>query len=512
MPPCPLTVILIADTHSDTSIRLLVTTPIKNHSLTDFLFATATMPPASKTDHLPPSHPAQRQRPKSPNRVLAETEAQWIFTEAELANTPSIQDGWTQTQERETRAKGVNFIIQVGIMLKLPQLTLSTAAIFFQRFLMRASLVKARGDIPKLHHYQSAATALFLATKVEESCRKMKEMILAFCRVAQKNPNLIIDEQSKDWWKWRDCILHNEDVLLETLCFDLTVESPHRQLFEMLKYYGIEHHKRLRNAAWAFVTDSNNTQLCLLCNSRTIAVASLYAACRYCDVQLPDSPKSGGRPWWEAQHVRLKDVRKAVEHMCGNYEQTAGLINGVAATAKGEEGAGSIYVALATPSGLDGSADGWDSTRLKEIGQGGSPFAPGSEQRRGSVASSVGGKRERPDDRDEKMNGGVHGASNGVRPAGHDKENKRPRLDDGAAAAHADVKGEMPAVAVPASDVNGSRDAKHEEERAKVEHGNAQSAADVQAIQVKEAGADTATVPAAAAEVDEGSEEGEVEE
>ncbi|EMC92926.1 hypothetical protein BAUCODRAFT_58924, partial [Baudoinia panamericana UAMH 10762] len=279
------------------------------------------MPPASKTDHLPSSHPAQRQRPKSPNRVLAEAEAQWLFTQAELANTPSIQDGMSVAEERDTRAKGVNFIVQVGIMLKLPQLTLSTAAIFFQRFLMRASLKKARGDIPKLHHYQIAATTLFLATKVEESCRKMKEMILAFCRVAQKNPNLVIDEQSKDFWRWRDCVLHNEDVVLETLCFDLTVESPHRQLFDMLKFHGIERNKRLRNAAWAFVTDSNNTQLCLLCSSRTIAVAGLYAACRYCDVALPDDGK--GRPWWETQHVRLKDVRKAVEYLCSNYEAAA---------------------------------------------------------------------------------------------------------------------------------------------------------------------------------------------
>lgn len=160
------------------------------------------MPPPSRTDHLPSSHPAQRQRPKSPNRVLAEAEAQWLFSEAELSNTPSIQDGMSVAEERDTRAKGVNFIVQVGIMLKLPQLTLSTAAIFFQRFLMRASLKQPKGDIPKLHHYQVAATALFLATKVEESCRKMKEMVLAFCRVAQKNPNLIIDEQSKDFWRW----------------------------------------------------------------------------------------------------------------------------------------------------------------------------------------------------------------------------------------------------------------------------------------------------------------------
>lgn len=349
------------------------------------------MPPPSSTSHLPSSHPATRQRPKSPTRVLAEAEAQWIFTEAELANTPSIQDGMAQTEETEIRAKGVNFIVQVGIMLKLPQLTLSTAAVFFQRFLMRASLKKERNGIPKLHHYQTAATALFLATKVEESCRKMKELILAFCRVAQKNPNLIIDEQSKDWWRWRDCILHNEDVLLETLCFDLTVESPHRQLFEMLKFFGLEHHKRLRNAAWGFVTDSNNTQLCLLFSSRTIALSGLYAACRYCDVALPDDTK--GRPWWESQRVALADVRKAVEHMCACYDPAANKINGISVAGETEDG-GSVYVGLAE--------NDIDSTRLRPEQQVQDaspsilPIPPGSE-RRPSNASSVGAgtKRER---------------------------------------------------------------------------------------------------------------------
>ena len=301
----------------------------------------------SNIHHLPSSHPAARHRPKSPNRVLAEQEAQWLFTDAELANTPSIQDGMTQAEEKDLRAKGVNFIVQVGILLKLPQLTLSTAAIFFQRFLMRASLKSSRDGIPKLHHFQSAATALFLATKVEESCRKMKEIVLACCRVAQKNPNLVIDEQSKDFWRWRDCILYNEDVLLEALCFDLTVESPHRQLFDMLKGYGMEHNKRLRNAAWAFVTDSVNTQLCLLCNSRTIAVAAFYNACKYCEVQLPDDVK--GRPWWEAMHVRLPEVRRVVEYMALHFEQMSqnSTVSALAGSgAPSSEGGRSIYVGL----------------------------------------------------------------------------------------------------------------------------------------------------------------------
>jgi len=77
-------------------------------------------------------------------------QSQWIFTEAEMLSTPSIRDGISAKDERCMRAKGSNFIIQAGILLKLPQLTLATACIFFQRFYMRCSLDIHKGGI---HHY-----------------------------------------------------------------------------------------------------------------------------------------------------------------------------------------------------------------------------------------------------------------------------------------------------------------------------------------------------------------------
>ncbi|KAM3421336.1 hypothetical protein BST61_g1733 [Cercospora zeina] len=457
------------------------------------------MPPPSHTQHLPPAHPATRQRPKSPNRVLAEAEAQWIFAEEELANVPSIQDGMSADEERDRRVKGVNFIVQVGIMLKLPQLTLSTASIFFQRFLMRASLAKERNGVPKLHHFQAAATALFLATKVEESCRKMKELVLAFCRVAQKNPNLVVDEQSKDFWRWRDLILHNEDHMLETLCFDLTVESPHRQLFEMLKFYGIEHNKRLRNSAWGFVTDSNNTQLCLLVSSRTIAVASLYAACKFCEVSLPDDTK--GRPWWETHHVRLKDIRRAVEYMLSNYDGTANKVNGIAVTA-GSDGNSSIYAGLTTP-GTDGANDDdWNRTRAPPSV---SPLMPPGSDRRNSNASSVGTKRER-----EEEKPAVNGNSNGI--ARDENGSKRPRIETptsgGIEGLHVENQTDATTVPVPEAAAGGGqvRGVKEQEEAMRVAFGNKQTELDVKAH-------DQQQLPERANDVDgEVSEEGELEE
>ncbi|KAK1057471.1 hypothetical protein LTR74_014149 [Friedmanniomyces endolithicus] len=442
------------------------------------------MPPPSKTDHLPPSHPAHRQRPKSPNRVLAEAEAQWIFTEAELDNSPTIQDGMSIAEERETRAKGINFIASVGVMLKLPQITLATAAIYFQRYLMRGSLKKARGDMPKLHHYQIAAISLFLATKVEESSRALKEMIIAFCRVAQKNPNLLIDDQSKDYWKWKDCILIHEDVMLETLCFDLTVESPHRQLFDLLKCYGVEHNKRVRNAAWAFITDGNNTQLCLLISSRTIAVAGVYAACRSYGVALPDDDK--GRPWWEAQGVRLKDVRRAMEFMEAGYEETSNKINGVPAAVvqgagkgSGSEGERSIYVA--SPSVIP----------------------PAEGERRASNASSIGEKRKREDAQPNVVVNGddkAPASANGMVEMA-EQDSKRPRLGG--------MSNGQPPPQIELEGRGAEHDVKHEEERLRVRNGDRQA----EAVQKTAHANGTLALPRSVAKDDaEVSEEGEVEE
>ncbi|KAI9873328.1 MAG: hypothetical protein M1830_000538 [Pleopsidium flavum] len=278
------------------------------------------MPGTSQLTLLPSATlPSSKMPPSLPNEILLAAETQWIFTEEELLRTPSALDGMPPEKERENRGKGVNFIVQVGIMLKLPQITLATASVFLHRFFMRFSMVDLPGR-PGLHYYAIAATSLFLATKVEENCRKMRELVIACCRVAQKNPNLVIDEQSKEYWRWRDTILHNEDVLLEALCFDLSLEPPYSILFEFLMYFGEGKNKKLRNAAWAFVNDSNLTMLCLLYTSRTIAAAALYAAAKHCGVSFPDD--TTGRPWWDIVGVELKNVRKACNYMTGVYENS----------------------------------------------------------------------------------------------------------------------------------------------------------------------------------------------
>ena len=268
--------------------------------------------------------------------MAAEESSQWLFTEDEVLSAPSIIDGLSPTEERCRRAKGVNFIIQAGIMLKLPQLTLATAAVFFQRFYMRKSMVPEKLGV---HHYvrsmpsnpsslpphtswnlprskshanlkvkddsltfvsleqNIAATALFLATKTEENCRKTKEIVIAVAKVAQKNASLIIDDQSKEYWRWRDSILLYEEVMLELLTFDVVLQSPYTILYDQLQKLGIEYIKPLRNVAWAFLNDSSLTTLCLLMPAKDIAIGAIYFAAKFLNDTIPDD--ENGNPWWE---------------------------------------------------------------------------------------------------------------------------------------------------------------------------------------------------------------------
>ncbi|KAK5370450.1 hypothetical protein LTR20_010130 [Exophiala xenobiotica] len=253
------------------------------------------------------------------NPVLERTQSQWLFTPDELLLSPSILEGMPVPQELANRQKAVNFITQVGIMLKLPQLTLATASVYLHRFFMRHAMVQ--NNKPGLHHYSVAATALFLATKVEENYRKMRELVVACCRVAQKQPNLVVDEQSKEYWKWRDTILHNEDLLLEALCFDLQLEQPYRILLDFLRLYGVQENKHLRNTSWAFLNDSLVTTMCLQLSPSAIAGSALYMGVKFAGITLPDDER--GRPWWEHLQLEVLDIQRGCNVMAGVYENPA---------------------------------------------------------------------------------------------------------------------------------------------------------------------------------------------
>ncbi|KAA1075328.1 hypothetical protein PGT21_033754 [Puccinia graminis f. sp. tritici] len=84
--------------------------------------------------------------------------------------TPSQIDGLPVELERELRLYGGLLIQQAGVLLKLPQIVMATAATLFQRFFFVTSFV----------HFgirDVSAGALFLASKLEEKPSRIRDII-----------------------------------------------------------------------------------------------------------------------------------------------------------------------------------------------------------------------------------------------------------------------------------------------------------------------------------------------
>ncbi|PQE12357.1 cyclin-K protein [Rutstroemia sp. NJR-2017a BVV2] len=267
-------------------------------------------PPRSSNQYFPPEPPLPR---KDHSLILDMSDNdfnQWIFTDAEIDSSPSILDGLSPAEERYRRTRGVAFISAVCNLLQIPQVTLSAASLLFHRFFMRKSMIQEKGGI---HHYNVAATALFIAMKSEETIRHTKPFIFACVKVAQKNPRLEVDTTSKEYWRWRDSILMYEEVMLELLTFDLSTKSPLIYLNNFLEEIRVASinpalWKELRNYAWAFICDSNHSVLGLMVSPRTIALTALLFAATARKVEIP---QINGKDWWEHLGGKEDQIVKA---------------------------------------------------------------------------------------------------------------------------------------------------------------------------------------------------------
>lgn len=100
------------------------------------------------------------------------------FTKQELARAPSVMEpNMNDAKVKTLLKKAIEFLQKTGMSLRLPQLTIATAVVYFQRFYVVHSL--KRYDIFKL-----AAAALFLAGKVEETPKKLKDLVITAWQVS----------------------------------------------------------------------------------------------------------------------------------------------------------------------------------------------------------------------------------------------------------------------------------------------------------------------------------------
>ncbi|KAG6897801.1 hypothetical protein C0992_010877 [Termitomyces sp. T32_za158] len=136
-----------------------------------------------------------------------------------------------------------------------------------------------------------AASSIFLATKTEECGRKLRDVARVGRAKIQNIDANNIPLDSKEVDQFSSSILHVEEYLIEAICFDLVVESPHAELVGLFDAH--EEDILTQEYTWCIAHDSYRTPLCILYPPKVIAAACYVLAQRISDG--PNSPSLDAR-------------------------------------------------------------------------------------------------------------------------------------------------------------------------------------------------------------------------
>ncbi|XP_024540063.1 cyclin-T1-3 [Selaginella moellendorffii] len=237
----------------------------------------------------------------------------WYFPREELDRTsPSLRDGIDSRRETYFRKSYCTFLQDLGMRLKVPQVTIATAITFCHRFYLRQS--HARND-----RFMIATVCMFLAGKVEETPRVLKDVIyVSYTLRNKKDPSANNRIKQKDLYEaQKQLVLYGERLVLTTLGFDLNVHHPYRPLVAAIKKFNVSQHA-LAQVAWNFVNDGLRTSLCLQFKPHHIAAGAIFLAAKFLKVKLPID---GERAWWQEFDVTPRQLEEVSNQMLELYEQ-----------------------------------------------------------------------------------------------------------------------------------------------------------------------------------------------
>lgn len=243
----------------------------------------------------------------------SEEAGHWYLSRKEIEdNSPSKHDGIDLKKEAYLRKSYCSFLQELGMKLKVPQVTIATAIIFCHRFFLHQSHAK--------NDRRTIATAcMFLAGKVEETPRPLKDVIFVSYEIINKKDPVAVQKikQKEVYEQQKELILTGERVVLATLGFDFNVNHPYKPLVEAIKKFKVAQNA-LAQVAWNFVNDGLRTSLCLQFKPHHVAAGAIFLAAKFLKVKLPSD---GERVWWQEFDVTPRQLEEVSNQMLELYEQ-----------------------------------------------------------------------------------------------------------------------------------------------------------------------------------------------
>ncbi|KTW30613.1 hypothetical protein T552_00329 [Pneumocystis carinii B80] len=171
--------------------------------------------------------------------------AKQVASLSSSSRSPSL----SESKETQIRFQACGWIYLVGKSLKFPIRTIGTAMIIYHRFHLF-------NPISDFSYIDTAATCLLVACKIEDTPKKIKDILVAGYSVKHPNgPDIsfeshIIEEQKKR-------IIGLERMVLETSCFDFRRHHPQPYIIKFARHLKLS--KEIAQKAWDITIDSYKT-------------------------------------------------------------------------------------------------------------------------------------------------------------------------------------------------------------------------------------------------------------
>ncbi|UZO05366.1 uncharacterized protein OCT59_025720 [Rhizophagus irregularis] len=233
---------------------------------------------------------------------VIERRAKAYFTKAEVTRCAEKQ-GSGDSKDNMSRAQWCTFIDAVGSNLGLPQNTISTAQLLYNRFFLFQpskdfASAKQKTDL--------CITCLFVSTKIEETYKKLKDILVAAYQVKHpEGPEINAESQTLEEQRRR--VIQNERTIVETICFDFQFVLPHKLLVKFVKK--LKGDKYLYLKAYNIVNECYKTTVCLRFPPAAMATASIFLATKL--LHRENFPFTiHNMPWYKIFLVKIEDIEE----------------------------------------------------------------------------------------------------------------------------------------------------------------------------------------------------------
>jgi hypothetical protein len=200
------------------------------------------------------------------------------------------EDAESQMSRMSHIAKLVAHIQKTSSLLRYPLQTSSTACVLFHQFSRSAVFAD-------LDDSASAMACLFLGGKIEETPKKIGEVIGAFTESWRGES---VTEQSPEYLSLLNEVLIAETHLLQASGFHFHFTHPYLLVIHLAKAF--QWPRDVARKAFDFVSDSFLAPLCLSSSPQLIAASALYLASKV--DQIPDASVE----WWTLFGFRLDEI------------------------------------------------------------------------------------------------------------------------------------------------------------------------------------------------------------